>query len=152
MTTSQTHCRPNRRPDEDSYLDLDSHADTCVLGNNALLVEKPHPVQTSNASFADPALGSVTKPMLSGAFKYTSPATGKSYIFVVHQAIYIETMTHSLLCPMQMRENDVILNECPKSVTENPTEDHHSVTVTADTADQQLRVPLRLCLLGERFP
>ena len=28
--------------DRESHLDLDSHADTCVLGSNALLVEKPH--------------------------------------------------------------------------------------------------------------
>ena len=66
-----------------------------------------------------------------------------SHIFVVHQAICMETVTHSLPCPMQMRENDVILNECPKSVTENPTEDHRSMTVTTDT-NHQLRVPLRL--------
>ena len=98
--------------EEESYLDLDSHADTCVLGSNAPLVEKPHPAQTANVSFADPALGSVTEPTLSGAFKCTSPVNGKPHIFVVHQAIHTDTMEHSLLCPMQMRENDVILNEC----------------------------------------
>jgi len=27
----------------DSFLDLDSHADTCVLGNNALIIQSPYP-------------------------------------------------------------------------------------------------------------
>ena len=124
-------------------MDLDSHADTCVLGSNASLVEKPHPAQTASVSFADPALGSVTKPTLSGAFKCTSPTNGKSHVFAVHQAICMETVAHSLPCQMQMRENDVILNECPKSMTERPTKDHHSMTVITD-ANHQSQVPLRL--------
>ena len=61
--------------DRESHLDLDSHADICVLGNNVSPVEKPHRARTANASFADPALGSATKPTLSGAFKCTLPAT-----------------------------------------------------------------------------
>ena len=91
MSITQTQQHPRH---EESYLDLDSHADTCVLGSNALLVETPHPARTANVSFADPALGSVNKPILSGAFKYTLPATGLSIILVVHQAVYIETMSH----------------------------------------------------------
>ena len=94
-------------------------------------------------SFADPSVGTVTKQILSGAFKYTSPLDGSDYILVVHQAIYIETMDHSLLCPMQMRENDIILNECPKSMIENPTHEHHSLFLTFDTG-LQLRIPFRL--------
>ena len=112
MSISQTQQYPQH---EESYLDLNSHADTCVLGSNALLVETPHPDRTANVSFADSALGSVNKPILSGEFKYALPATGLSIILVVHQAVYIETMSHSLLCPMQMRENDIVLNECQKA-------------------------------------
>ena len=99
----------------ESYVDLDSHADTCVLGNNSLLIETSHPKRHAIVSFADPLLGTVNKPILSGAFKYTSPSDGASYILVVHQAIHIATMNHSLLCPMKLRANDVILDECPKN-------------------------------------
>ncbi len=31
----------------ESYIDLDSHADTCVLGSNALKVETPYPERTA---------------------------------------------------------------------------------------------------------
>ena len=122
---------------------MDSHADTCVLGSNALLVETAHPACSADVSFADPALGSVSKPILSGAFKYTTPTSGQSFILVVHQAVFIDTMLHSLLCPMQMRENDIILNECPKSMMENPSEEHHSLVATTDT-NETLRIPFQL--------
>ena len=73
----------------ESYLDLDSHADTCVLGNNALIIQSPYPERTAIVSFADPAVGTVTKQILSGALLYTSPSNGTSTILVVHQAIHI---------------------------------------------------------------
>ena len=129
--------------DGESYLDLDSHADTCVLGNNALLVETNYPERTAVVSFADPAVGTVTKPIISGALLYTSPADGTCYILVVHQAVHIETMEHSLLCPMQLRDNDIILNETPKSMIENPTEEDHSFVGHTDD-NRHIRIPFNI--------
>ena len=80
----------------ETYIDLDSHADTCVLGSNALEVETPYPEQTAIVSFADPSVGTVTTPILSGAFLYTH-YTDSQYILVIHQAIYLKNMKHSLL-------------------------------------------------------
>ena len=130
-------------PDGESYLDLDSHADTCVLGNNALIIESPLPDRTAIVSFADPSVGTVTKPILSGAFKYTSPYNGSSYILIVNQGIHPDNLDHSLLCPMQLRDNDVILNEQPKSMTDNPTEETHSLLAVTEEHDQ-FRIPFRL--------
>ena len=55
LNISQTQDRPLTYPGV-SALDLDSHADTCVLGNNALLVESPHLERTAIVSFAIPQL------------------------------------------------------------------------------------------------
>ena len=68
----------------ETSLDLDSHANTCVLGNNALLLETPYPNQTAIVPYADPSSGTITKPILSGALKYTSSYNGLSYILVVY--------------------------------------------------------------------
>ena len=125
------------------FLDLDSHADICVLGNNALNIQSPYPERTAIVSFADPSLGTVTKPILSTAFLYTTPNTGTSYILVVHQDILINSMNHSLLCPMQLCENDMVLNKCPKSTTENLTDDTHVLSGIADN-NARLRIPLLL--------
>ena len=52
-------------------------------------------------------------------------------------------MEHSLLCPMQLRENDVILDGCPTSMIENPTEVNHSLLVVTEP-NHHLRILLRL--------
>ena len=52
-------------------------------------------------------------------------------------------MEHSLLCPMQLRENDIILDECPKSMIENPTEVNHSLLVITET-NYHLQIHLQL--------
>ena len=54
--------------DGNTFIDLDSHADTCVLGNNCLIIESPYPEWTATVSFADPFIGTVIKQILSGAF------------------------------------------------------------------------------------
>lgn len=142
LTISQTRVRPALLAGE-SFVDLDSHADTCVLGSNCLLVEAPYPDRQAVVSFADPSVGTVTKTIKSGALKYTSPSDGKSYILIIHQAIHIETMDHSLLCPMQMRDHDILLNETPKCMVDSPTEEHHSLVGVTDAGDS-LRIPFRL--------
>ena len=123
----------------ETYIDLDSHADTCVLGCNALKVETPYPERTAIVSFADPSVGTVNTPIISGAFLYTH-YDGTKYILVIHQAIFLENMKHSLLCPMQVRENDIILNEHPKSMTEHPTSETHALSGVTDT-NTVLRIP-----------
>ena len=99
LTVAQTQ-HVSITPHGETYLDLDSHADTSVLGSNALLVESPYPERTAIVSFADPSVGTITKPILSRAFKYTSLHNGNSIILIAHQAIRINTMDHSLLCLM----------------------------------------------------
>ena len=44
---------------------------------------------------------------------------------------------------MQLRENDIILNECPKSMIENPSKEHHSLLAITDT-NETLRIPFQL--------
>ena len=72
-----------------------------------------------------PSVGSVTKPILSGAFKYIHLAcqwclcVQPEVVVVKYQAIYVETMDHMLLCQIQMWENDIKLDECPKCIMDN---------------------------------
>ena len=49
---------------------------------------------------------------------YDNSHTGETFIVVVHQAIYVPHMQHNLLSCMQLRLNDVIVNEVPKFLTE----------------------------------
>jgi hypothetical protein len=46
---------------------------------------------------------------------------GEAIMLMVHQVVHIPTMEIDLLCPMQMRMNDVKAHECPKFMEEQPS-------------------------------
>ena len=93
LSSLRTVCLPNLKLSEirfngkETQLELDSHADTCVLGSEALIFldyERPVQVLGYNES-----LGSNTFRTVSGAVEYQHPLTGQIYHLVIHQAIEI---------------------------------------------------------------
>ncbi len=99
-------------------LELDSHADTCVLGKDCLVIlDYDRPVQVVGY---DPALGAKTYQTISGVIAHDDPVTGEVIHLIIHQAIHIPHLDHHLLCPMQCRVNDVIINETPSFWTRAP--------------------------------
>ena len=50
------------------------------------------------------------------------------FVLLVHQALYFQEMNNCLLCPMQLRLNDAVINERPKFLTAAPTEKDHAIT------------------------
>ena len=67
-------------------------------------------------------------PTVSGALAYNDPSSGTAIMLIVRQAISVTMMSNNLLCPMQMRMNDIELNDTPKFLTENPTSKTHAIT------------------------
>ena len=65
---------------------------------------------------------------VSGALAYDNPTSGKTVIIVIHQAIYVPTMDYNLICQMQVRMNDVKLDDKPKFLTEDPTNESHAIS------------------------
>jgi hypothetical protein len=111
----------------ETTLELDSHADTCVFGRDALiLLDYNRPVIVEEY---DPSLGTKTYATVSGALAYDDPLTGEVYHIVINQAIYIPHLDHHLLCPMQCRVNDVTINETPKFLVHDPTDHTHALIV-----------------------
>ena len=70
---------------------------------------------------------------VSGAIAYDNPASGTTVIIVVHQAIHVPTMDCSLICPMQVRINDVKLGDKPKFLTKDPTDESHAISCEDNT-------------------
>ena len=81
-------------------------------------------------------------PIVLAALAYDDPIGGETVILRIHQAVHIPTMTNNLLCPMQMRLNDVVVNDCPKFVHDNPTDQMHAIILKADR--DMLTIPLSL--------
>jgi len=124
-------------------VELDSHADTCVVGRNALVVHE-HDRLVMVSGF-DPTQPPREARIVDAAVKYTLRDTGDQVLLVINQAILIPELDHCLLCPMQCRMNGLEINEIPKFLTGNPTDKTHSIMCTdpCDTVPP-LTIPLQL--------
>jgi hypothetical protein len=93
----------------------------------------------------DPALvGSAQRDIVSGCFTYDEPTSGRVIILTVHQGLEVlPTMDYSLIPPFFMRMNNIKVNEWPKSLMPNPTEEDHAVIVRHSDDDITI-IPLLL--------
>jgi hypothetical protein len=123
----------------------DSHADTCVLGCDALIIlDYNQPVSVVGYY---KSLGSKTYQTVSGVAAYDDPQTKRMLHLIINQAIHISHLDHHLLCPMQCCVNDVTINNLPKSLAANPTDQTHALTIT-DPNNPLQPVILQLTLRG----
>jgi hypothetical protein len=81
---------------------------------------------------------------VSAGMAYDVPGSGRVVILSVHQAINLPHLPHSLLNPMQMRLNDVMVNKTPKFQCANPTNISHTITVKGDNMNDELIILLDL--------
>ena len=110
---------------KETSLELDSLADTCCVGKDALVIyDYDRPVTVSGY---DPQLGSRDFKTISAVLEYTHALTGQIYHLVIHQAIQIPNLDHHLICPMQCRVNDIIISDVPRFLMKTPTQDSHSI-------------------------
>ena len=73
--------------------------------------------------------------LIRGAVGYQYPYTGVRYHLIIHQVVYIPELEHHLLCLVQCRANDVIVNNCPRMHCHDPDEESHSVVTVDDNAE-----------------
>ncbi len=112
----------------ETTLELDSHADTCVLGRDALIIlDYNRPVSVVGY---DESLGSKTYQTVGGVVAYDAPQTGRTLHMIINQAIHIPHLDHHILCPMQCHVNDVIVNNLPTFLAADPTDQTHALTLT----------------------
>ena len=133
----------------DPRTELDSHADTCVLGKNALIVHDfGRPMKVSGY---DKRQGTRTLSTVGGVIGYEDQTSGRRYMLQIDQALHLPHMEHNLLCPMQLRVNDVTVNEMPKFLSKNPTDSTHTISIPRD-GEKPLRIPLSIHGVISYFP
>ena len=132
---SQTECRSK----------LDNHADTCVVGTKTVLLihDYVRPVQVHGY---DEGVGETEAlRTVSAVIAYDHPESGDTYMLILHQAILITQMENNLLFPLQMRDNNVRVNDEPKFMVPKPTDNHHAIVIRGIYQDQQLiNIPLSI--------
>jgi hypothetical protein len=123
---------------ENSFrLELDSHSNTCCVGCDVLIVNTTE--QTARVQPFLKSLGSVSKvSIVTAAIAYDDMKTGEVTVLLIHQALHFKDMKNCLLCPMQLRMNDIKLNERPKFLTGTPTVKYHALVI------DKLVIPLSL--------
>ena len=76
-------------------------------------------------------------------------------MLIINQAIDVPGMKTILLSTMQMRDNDLRVNDEPKFMVPNPTEDHNAITIPHNEDidnGEPLRIPLSLKGVFTYFP
>ena len=136
---------------DESATDLDSHADQCAVGSNSLIVhdyDRPINVSGDNPS------GPVDKDLKTvlAALAYDDPVSGETLILMVNQTISIPDISHHLLSPMQVRLNDVVVNEVPRFLTEEVTDHTHSLVIPIEDSPTPYVIPLSLHGVTSTFP
>jgi hypothetical protein len=94
-------------------MELDSHADTIVLGSNAVILQ-----YTSRECDVSPYSDSYDPiqnvPIVKGATAVTNATTGETLILVFNEAIWMGNhLDHSLLNPNQLRHHGITVQDNP---------------------------------------
>ena len=89
-----------------SKTELDTHADTCVVGKHCLITHEFD--RLVSVTGYDPNQGKVKDlKIVSAVIAYDCHSTGEVIIIKINQAIHIKSMLHDFMCPMQIRMNDI---------------------------------------------
>jgi hypothetical protein len=124
----------------------DSHADQCFVGATALIIS-----ETSKTVEVGPFLKSLglvnNVRVVSAAITCDEPHTGHPVVLIIHKALYFDEMEHILPWPVQLRTNQVVVNERPNSQTINPTVNDHSLSI-----DDEFLIPLSIRGINSVFP
>jgi hypothetical protein len=112
---SRTNGTPNTIPREPKYstLEMDTHADICVLGPNFVVLH--YTSRECDVSPYTEVYESVKAvPIVSGATAWTDERTRLTYILVVNEALWMpDTVTSSLINPNQLRAYGITVQDNP---------------------------------------
>ena len=135
----------------ESRTDLDSHADQCAVGRNVLVVHDfDRPINVTGYDPNGPIANDLRT--VSAAMAYDDAISGETVILLVHQAIFVPELGHNLLSTMQLRMNDVTVNDVPRFLTDNPTQLTHSLLVPTDDPNETYIIPMTLHGVASSFP
>ena len=121
-----------------SSLELDSHADSPVIGSEALII-RTYDRKVKVNGFT-PALGLKMVDMVDAEIAYECEFTGKVLIMIIRNRLYLKKMKHNIVSPFIMRITELEINKRPKFMIRHPTNKHHSIYF----ADINIRLPLAI--------
>ena len=92
---------------------MDSHADTCVLGPNFIILSSTGR-ECDVYPYTDSYDGIKGVQIVTGATSWTNQASGETFVLVVHEALWMPgSLTHSLVNPNQLRAYGTMIQDNP---------------------------------------
>ena len=115
-----------------------------VLGSNSFFFDSTG--RTCNVQPLTSDLGIEKNiPIVDGALAYDCPYSGKSYVLVIRNALYVPLTNHNLIPPFTLRASSITINDVPKIYCEDPVVNDHSTSFE----HSDLRIPFQLnCVLS----
>ena len=100
---------------------IDSHADTSCAGRHVRILEHIDGATYNVSPFTGPAFKNIG--MVNGAIAVDREDGQGGYILELNNALnFTNELEHSLLCPMQARVNQIIINDVPKVIDSNSSQ------------------------------
>ena len=97
------------------------------MGKQVLIIhDYEHPVFVQ---VYDPSLGTQQYRIISAGVGYECLRSGKTYLMVIHQVIKIPRLDYHVLCLIQYRMANIIVNKTPKVLCQNPDAASHTVVI-----------------------
>ena len=127
-------------------IELDSHADTIVVGKNAIVLSfTGKTCQVSPYNDTDKAITNV--PMVTGATLWMDLGDSQEYILVFHEALYMgDMLEHSLINPNKLQSFGVIVQDNPFANAPLGIEDPSSgITIPLSTLGTVIYADTRSC-------
>ena len=128
-------------------MELDSHADSPVLGKGALIVRETGK-RVSVKGFADELGKSLSVPVVDGVVAYDDEYDGSRHLIMIRNALSVPSMSNHLIPPFMMRLAGLEVNECAKFLAKKPSIHHHSILFP----DPRYRIPLSLTGITSYIP
>ena len=124
---------------ETSAIELDSHADSPVVGMHASIIRKTGK-QVNVSGFTDRLGSAIPVDVVDAAVVYDCEYSGSSYTMIIRNALYLKEMKVHLIPPFMMRLAAIEVDECPKFLAKSPSIENHSVYFR----QHDLRLPLQI--------
>jgi len=108
---------------------MDTHADTCVLGENFVIMAYTGRV-CDVAPYSSQYESIKDVPIVTGATAWTSRESGETLILIIHEAIWMgDSLTHTLVNPNQLRAYGTTVQDNPFLTHLTLTDPDDSVTI-----------------------
>ena len=128
-------------------MELDSHADTCAVSEGTTI-----PIHDYNTPVrVHGYMGDVehrTARTVNAIMAYDDPKDGQTFMLIVQQALLIPKLKQILLCPNQMRDHGLRVNDEPKFTLDNPQDHHHAITFHGQKRDDGTPFRISMALDG----